>query len=109
MSTFGERLKQARINSGISQADAAKQMGLSRPSLSAIEADKRQVLASEILQFASLYGTSAMALMGLDDVQNDIVKKQVNRLLKYQSAFQKLDESKKKKVMNYINQLESED
>ena len=50
--TFGERLKKARIDSGINQADAAKKLEMSRPTLSAIEADKRQVLASEILQFA---------------------------------------------------------
>ena len=53
--TFGERLKKARIDSGINQADAAKKLEMSRPTLSAIEADKRQVLASEILQFAELY------------------------------------------------------
>ena len=52
--TFGERLKKARIDSGINQADAAKKSEMSRPTLSAIEADKRQVLASEILQFAEL-------------------------------------------------------
>ena len=31
--TFGERLKKARIDSGINQADAAKKLEMSRPCL----------------------------------------------------------------------------
>ena len=60
--TFGERLKKARIASGINQADAAKKLEMSRPTLSAIEAGKRQVLASEILKFAELYNVSVLSL-----------------------------------------------
>ena len=60
--TFGERLKKARIASGINQADAAKKLKMSRPTLSSIEAGKRQVLASEILKFAELYNVSVLSL-----------------------------------------------
>ena len=60
--TFGERLKKARIASGINQADAAKKLEMSRPTLSAIEAGKRQVLASEILKFAELYNVPVLSL-----------------------------------------------
>ena len=66
--TFGERLKKARIDSGINQADAAKKLEMSRPTLSAIEADKRQVLASEILQFAELYNVSVLSLMSDEEI-----------------------------------------
>lgn len=107
--TFGERLKQARVNSGISQADAAKSMEMSRPTLSAIEADKRKVLAAEIIKFADLYHVSVVSLMGGEDTSVDEVgSKQLARLVKYQNAFQTLDKKKQKKVLQYIKKLQDE-
>ena len=94
--TFGERLKKARIASGINQADAAKKLEMSGPTLSAIEADKRQVLASEILRFAELYNVPVLSLMSDEESENTAMKNQMTRLLQYQLAFQKMSESKQK-------------
>lgn len=106
--TFGERLKKARIDSGINQADAAKKLEMSRPTLSAIEADKRQVLASEILQFAELYNVSVLSLMSDEGSEQSVKKNQMTRLLQYQSAFQKMNEDKQKQVLKYMEQLQDE-
>lgn len=106
--TFGERLKKARIASGINQADAAKKLEMSKPTLSAIEADKRQVLASEILQFAELYNVSVLSLMSDEESEKSVKKNQMTRLLQYQSAFQKMSESKQKQVLKYMEQLQDE-
>ena len=65
--SFGERLKEARILSGMRQLDAAKAMGMSRPTLSAIEADKRPLRASEVHEFAALYHVSTASLMEDED------------------------------------------
>lgn len=49
------RLKEARIQSGLSQAQTALKLGMKRPTVSEIEAGNRGVSAEEIIQFANLY------------------------------------------------------
>jgi transcriptional regulator with XRE-family HTH domain len=128
--SFGERLKEARILSGMRQVDAAKAMGMSRPTLSAIEADKRPLRASEVHEFAALYHVSTASLMedegpDLEEQSTEETKrreirhedanqnakddKQLARLLQYQKEFQKLSRNKQEKVLRYIQKLQSED
>jgi len=52
------RLREAREASGLSQGQVAKQMDLHRPTISEIEAGRRKVTASELAEFAELYGTT---------------------------------------------------
>lgn len=61
--SFGLRLKEVRSSCGMRQEDVAEMMGMKRPTLSAIEADKRQVTAEEIVRFADLYKVSALQLL----------------------------------------------
>lgn len=118
--SFGERLKEARILSGMRQVDAAKAMGMSRPTLSAIEADKRQVQASEVHEFATLYHVSMASLMGDEDTvleelepeettPNETDDRQLSRLLQYQKEFQKLSKKKQEEVLKYIRKLQDEE
>lgn len=128
--SFGERLKEARILSGMRQVDAAKAMGMSRPTLSAIEADKRPLRASEVHEFAALYHVSTVSLMEdegpvLEDQttedttwkeikrieadQNAKDDKKLARLLQYQKEFQKLSKKKQEKVLQYIRKLQDEE
>ena len=55
MRSIGERLKEWRLAAGMKQDIAAMRMDMSRTTLSAIEAGKREVLAKEIPGFVSLY------------------------------------------------------
>lgn len=127
--SFGERLKEARILSGMRQVDAAKAMGMSRPTLSAIEADKRPLRASEVHEFADLYHVSTASLMEdeesvleeknaeettrkelkrKEEDQNTKEDKQFARLLEYQKGFMKLSKKKQEKVLKYIRKLQDE-
>ena len=53
-----ERLKAARKALRLTQEFVAKQMGMSRTTVVAIEAGKREVSAKELAGFAKLYGVS---------------------------------------------------
>jgi len=64
------RLKEARVLSGLSQAQAADKMGLQRPAISEIEAGKRKVSAEELLQFADLYKVDTSWLLLREEVND---------------------------------------
>jgi transcriptional regulator with XRE-family HTH domain len=52
------RLKAAREQAGLTQAQVAKILGLHRPSVSEIEAGRRRVSAEELVQLGETYGVS---------------------------------------------------
>ena len=53
---IASRLRSAREMSGLSQGQAAKRLELHRPTISEIEAGRRNVRSDELVQFANLYG-----------------------------------------------------
>jgi transcriptional regulator with XRE-family HTH domain len=53
---IANRLRSARDNAGLSQGQAAKQLGFQRPTISEIEAGRRRVTAVELSAMAKLYG-----------------------------------------------------
>lgn len=53
---IAHRMRIARENAGLSQGQAAKQLGFQRPTLSEIEACRRKVNAAELTTIAKLYG-----------------------------------------------------
>lgn len=61
---LGQRLRQAREDAGLSQAQAAKLLGLHRPAISEIESESRKVSAGELRDFALLYHVSTAWLLG---------------------------------------------
>ena len=61
---LGEKLRLAREDAGLSQAQAAKLLGLHRPAVSEIEAGRRKVSAGELKDFAALYHVSSAWLLG---------------------------------------------
>ena len=58
MSEVHERLKLAREQSGLSQGQVAKKLGMHRPTISEIEAGRRTVSAEELREFSKLYEVS---------------------------------------------------
>lgn len=62
------RLKEARVLSGLSQAQAADKLELQRPAISELEAGKRKVSAEEIIQFANLYKVDTAWLLNGDEL-----------------------------------------
>jgi len=71
---LAERIKQARELSGLSQGQAAKQLGFHRPTISEIEAGRRNVKADEISAFAELYGIETSWL-----ISGEIEKEKLNK------------------------------
>jgi transcriptional regulator with XRE-family HTH domain len=66
MSELSERLRFAREQAGLSQAQVAKMMGVHRPTISEIEAGRRRVTAEEMVEFARIYDVSISWLSGSD-------------------------------------------
>jgi transcriptional regulator with XRE-family HTH domain len=62
--TIAERLRVARETAGLTQGQAAKLLGLHRPSVSEIEAGRRKVSSNELKQFADIYGVGMEWLAG---------------------------------------------
>lgn len=60
---LGERLRIARTNAGIRQERASEALGVSRPTLVAIEKGHRRVRAEELAAAAGLYGVSVGELL----------------------------------------------
>lgn len=60
---IAERIRSARQLAGLSQGQVAKMLGLHRPSVSEIEAGKRNVSATELAQMAEIFDVSMNYLM----------------------------------------------
>jgi transcriptional regulator with XRE-family HTH domain len=64
MKTVGDRLRLAREQAGLSQAQVARLLDLHRPTVSEIEAGRRRVTAEELTAFAKTYEVSVGWLSG---------------------------------------------
>lgn len=106
--TIGDRLKIARKRANIYQADAAAVMGIARPTLSAIESNKRAVSAEEVKQFAELYHISVLELLyGFkDQPEDEAFSSQKQRLLTYVASYARLNPKNQKKVLDLIQEFE---
>lgn len=65
-SALAERITAARKAAGVSQADAAHHLGMSRPTYIAIEKGTREVKSHELLSLAELYRTQVSRLVRPD-------------------------------------------
>ena len=70
---IGRRLRLARENAGIRQDEAARVIGLSRPTLVSIEKGTRCARIDEIQRLAHQYQTSANALLRREAVHTDLI------------------------------------
>lgn len=66
-SKIATRIKDARVMSGLSQAQAAEKLNLQRPAISEIESGKRKVSAEEIIQIGELYKVDTSWLLLQDE------------------------------------------
>lgn len=55
LESTAQRLRWAREQAGLSQGQVARMLGLHRPTISQIEAGKRDIKSHEVAQFADLY------------------------------------------------------
>ena len=66
-----DRLRAAREMAGLSQGQAAHLLDVRRPAVCEIEAGRRRVSATELDQFASIYGVSLDWLLGRESQAED--------------------------------------
>jgi len=66
-SSIGDRLRMAREMAGLTQAQAAKLLGLHRPSISEIEAGRRKVSAEELAKLSEVYAVNMDWILGSED------------------------------------------
>jgi Zn-dependent peptidase ImmA (M78 family)/DNA-binding XRE family transcriptional regulator len=69
---LGDRLRLARVRTGLTQENAARSSKLSRTTLLAIEKGERKVRPLELLEFSRLYGISINELLHDEAVQINI-------------------------------------
>jgi len=60
----GARLREARLSVGLTQADVADALGLSRPTLAAVEKGTRKITGLELRRLARLYQRDVAWLLG---------------------------------------------
>ncbi|NMA50365.1 MAG: helix-turn-helix transcriptional regulator [Mollicutes bacterium] len=89
----GSRLKQARIRNNFTQADLAKELGLSKSSISLYENEIRNPKLETIIELMYLLGVDANYLLGSDV----IVEIDNNKVPKYHTLTNE--------EMNFINEL----
>ncbi len=96
---IAERVRIARDRAGLSQGQAAKLMGMHRPTISEIEAGRRRVAADELGRFADLFGVSVAWLAGTKDDEPDLSDP---RLAIVARELQKLKPDDIERVMQFI-------
>ena len=72
---MGERLRVARDDAGLTQADAAQALGIARTTLVAIEQGQRPAKIDEVQKLARLYATTVNALLRHEAVLVDLAPK----------------------------------
>lgn len=91
-----ERLKETRKALKLSQEFVARQMGLSRPTISAIEAGQRKVTADELAKFSEIYGVSSEELIHGKPSANAQIEM-------FARAFSELSDIDQREIMNLID------
>lgn len=90
------RLKQARKSLKLSQEFVAKQMGMTRTTIVAIESGNRKVTTEELDKFSELYGVSIEELMyGTATTDGEIRA--------FARTFSELSDIDKREIMNLMN------
>ena len=66
MIKLGQRIKELREQSGISQQKLAEMLGVSRPTISQIESEERKISADELIKLAAIFNLSIESLVDLE-------------------------------------------
>lgn len=64
---FSKRLKELRIEKGMSQMDLAKATGISQSAIAKWELDKTEPTASALIKLSEFFGETVQYLLGIED------------------------------------------
>ena len=74
MIKLGQRIKELREQSGISQQKLAEMLGVSRPTISQIESEERKISADELIKLAAIFNLSIESLLDSEKQPEVILK-----------------------------------
>jgi transcriptional regulator with XRE-family HTH domain len=100
------RLALARKQAGLSQGQVARLLGLHRPSVSELEAGRRNVTATEMGQLAKIYGVSADWLACTKNEESNEMKDRIELAAR---ELAKLKKNDLEKVLNLLSALREAD
>lgn len=95
---IAERLKMARELSGLSQAQAAKLLEVSRPTITEIENGRRNVSAQEISKFSDIYDVDSSWI--LSSTSDDAIRSKVQLAAREIGKMSESDIDKLFKIMS---------
>lgn len=90
--TFGDKVKQLRLNAGMTQYELADKLNLSRSAIAGYESEEKQASVKIIKELSNIFNVSIDYLLGETDIKNkpdDILKGE------YHKDFENVDEALK--------------
>lgn len=96
MRTIYERLRDYRKALGLSQNYVAKQLGVARTTITAIECGERNVIAGELDLFSNIYGVT------VDEILHESTSEDAEATM-FARTFSTLSDNDKKEIMNLID------
>lgn len=101
---IGSQIKRSRLKRGLSQAELAAQVGLSREAIAAYESGRVRLLDDMIARIAIALSVSADVLLGLKPIPND-EEKSALRLTRRLRELDRLPEQKRKAILKTLDDL----
>jgi transcriptional regulator with XRE-family HTH domain len=101
---IANRLRDARTLAGLSQGQVAEKMKWHRPTVTEIEAGRRNVSAEELTKLASLYGVSSAWLLGEEPAKEG---EAADKLLLAARELSKIKEDDLERLVKVIHMLRS--
>lgn len=103
---IASKLITAREYAGLSQGQAAKIMGLHRPTISEIEAGRRNVTAEELARFAEMYKVSVDWLLSEKEGESASVKDRIQLAARELATLKEQDLEKVIKLLTALRKPE---
>lgn len=102
MPSFGERLRQLRVEKNLTQEELANYFGLHKTRISQYELNKRQADDEMKKKFAKYFNVSLDWMMGLTDIRNYTEDKNITIALHSDNDYDDLPEEAKSEINNFI-------
>ena len=100
MSSIGERLRDLRIKQGLTQAELAQKLGLSRGQVSKIESDvSNNITAATLASYMKVFSTSADFIITGENTTSFFSAEETELILSYR----KLSDGDRTKISNFIS------
>ena len=109
METLGQRIRALRKNEGLTQAELAKELGVSSSAIGMYEQNRRVPDNETLLQICGIFGVTSDYMLGNVDSPNDVsdILDEFNkRLTEYDALMfdgQPLNDEERQKVFDAIN------